>query len=71
MSVTEIQITSEHTDSTTTSCGEWVDDGGRRCGLPAVILDRYVLPSTDGPIEHVRTRCTAGHALHCSVASLA
>jgi hypothetical protein len=44
MSVTEIQFASQHTETTTTSCGEWVDDQGTRCRLPAAILDRYVLP---------------------------
>jgi hypothetical protein len=31
------------------------------CGLPAEVIDRAVLPSTDGPIEHVKTRCITGH----------
>jgi hypothetical protein len=30
------------------------------CGLPAEIIDRVMLPSTDGPIEHVKTRCVTG-----------
>jgi hypothetical protein len=32
------------------------------CGQPADILDRPVLESTDGPVEHVRIRCVNGHA---------
>jgi hypothetical protein len=31
------------------------------CSLPAEILDRMVLESTDGPIEHARTLCLSGH----------
>lgn len=31
------------------------------CGLPAEILDRAVLESTDGPIEHARIACVGGH----------
>jgi hypothetical protein len=30
------------------------------CGLPAEVLDRVTLPSTDGPVEHVKTRCVTG-----------
>jgi hypothetical protein len=35
-----------------TSCPE--------CGRPAEVIDRFTLPSTDGPIEHVKTRCITG-----------
>lgn len=31
------------------------------CGLPGEILDRVVIPSTDGPVEHVRLLCIGGH----------
>jgi hypothetical protein len=31
------------------------------CGRPAEVLDRFVLPSTDGPVEHLKTRCITGH----------
>jgi hypothetical protein len=30
------------------------------CGLPAEVLDRFVLESTNGPVEHLRIRCVAG-----------
>jgi hypothetical protein len=30
------------------------------CGLPAEVLDRFVLEGTDGPVEHVRIRCAKG-----------
>jgi hypothetical protein len=29
-------------------------------GAPAEIVDRFMLPGTDGPIEHVKTRCVTG-----------
>ncbi len=31
------------------------------CDLPAEILDRTVLSSTDGPVEHARIACLGGH----------
>lgn len=31
------------------------------CGEPARVESRFVLESTDGPIEHCRTRCGGGH----------
>jgi len=31
-----------------------------QCGRAAEVLDRFTLPSTDGPIEHVETRCITG-----------
>lgn len=31
------------------------------CDLPAEVLDRVALPSTDGPVEHVRLVCLDGH----------
>lgn len=31
------------------------------CGLPADVLDTYVLMSTDGPVWHTKIRCLAGH----------
>ena len=30
------------------------------CGLPAEVVDRFVLDSTNGPVEHIRIRCAAG-----------
>jgi hypothetical protein len=30
------------------------------CGAPAEVVDRFVLPSTHGPVEHVKTRCVTG-----------
>jgi hypothetical protein len=31
------------------------------CGSPAEIWDRFVLESTDGPVEHVAVRCALRH----------
>lgn len=31
-----------------------------RCGLPAEVIDRVTLQSTDGPVEHIKTRCVTG-----------
>jgi hypothetical protein len=31
------------------------------CRMPAEVVDRFVLPSTDGPVEHVRSWCLEGH----------
>ena len=31
------------------------------CGVPAGVVDRFVLASTSGPVEHVRTWCLEGH----------
>ena len=30
------------------------------CGRPAEVIDRFVLDSTAGPIEHVKIRCSSG-----------
>jgi hypothetical protein len=31
------------------------------CGVPAGVVDRFVLASTSGPADHVRTWCLNGH----------
>ena len=31
------------------------------CQAPAWVHDRWTWPSTDGPVEHVKTGCEAGH----------
>jgi hypothetical protein len=31
------------------------------CGVLAEITERFRLPSTDGPVEHIAVRCAAGH----------
>jgi len=32
-----------------------------RCGLPAEILGRFIMTSTDGPLESVTIKCPVGH----------
>jgi hypothetical protein len=31
------------------------------CQAPAEIIGQWTLDSTDGPVEHVKTRCAVGH----------
>lgn len=33
--------------------------GCPECGAPAEVVDRFVLPSTSGPVEHVRVQCVS------------
>jgi hypothetical protein len=43
-------------------CPAYLDRSGTaRCGLPAVVQDRYAMRSTDGPLESVKIRCPRGH----------
>ena len=32
-----------------------------RCGLPAEILSRFIMASTEGPLESVTIKCPVGH----------
>jgi hypothetical protein len=41
------------------------------CGGPAEVLDRDVLESTDGPVEHARVVCLVRHRFFLPVALLA
>ena len=40
------------------------------CRSIARVLDRFVLESTDGPVEHVRTQCVDRHWFVLPAASL-
>jgi hypothetical protein len=31
------------------------------CGLPAEVLQRSTLQSTEGPVDHVKLQCVTGH----------
>lgn len=31
------------------------------CAAPAEVVDRWVWPSTDGPVAHVATHCARNH----------
>ena len=47
----------------TTTCPE--------CGVPAEIIDRAALESTDGPMEHVKLQCVRRHWFLMPTAMLA
>jgi hypothetical protein len=44
--------------------------GTVRCGLPAEVLYRYAVTSTDGPLECARIHCPNGHWFNGPVESL-
>jgi hypothetical protein len=45
-------------------------DGGARCGLPAEVSRRFIMRSTDGPLESAMNRCPVGHYFNGPVESL-
>jgi hypothetical protein len=52
-------------------CPGYMDNhGAARCGLPALVEDRYALTSTDGPLESARIRCPRGHYFNGPLESL-
>ena len=53
-------------------CPGYMDQRGvPRCGLPAVVEDRYAMTSTDGPQESARIRCPRGHYFNGPLESFA
>jgi hypothetical protein len=43
-------------------CPAYLDDeGAARCGLPAEVQCRFIMDSTDGPVESAMIRCPSGH----------
>jgi hypothetical protein len=43
-------------------CPAYLDEQrGVRCGLPAEVSCRFILNSTDGPLESAMIRCPSGH----------
>ena len=43
-------------------CPAYLDqDGAARCGLPAEVSRRFIMHSTDGPLESAMIGCPAGH----------
>lgn len=53
-------------------CPAYLDgEGAERCGLPAEIESRYIIGSTEGPLESARIRCPRGHWFNGPIASLA
>jgi hypothetical protein len=52
-------------------CPAYLDeDGTRRCGLPAEVRCRFVVRSSDGPVEAATIRCPAGHWFNGAIESL-
>jgi hypothetical protein len=52
-------------------CPAWMDQTGSvRCGLPAEVQGRYLMRSTDGPLESALIRCPRGHCFNGPVESL-
>ena len=50
---------------------EYMDQrGAGRCGLPAAVEYRYLVSSTDGPMESARIRCPRGHCFNGPLESL-
>jgi hypothetical protein len=41
------------------------------CGAQAEVVDRFVLESTDGPIDHAKVRCIDGHWFLLPIEALA
>jgi hypothetical protein len=53
------------------NCPVYVDqESGVRCWLPAEIRCRFIMRSTDGPLESVMIRCSAGHCFNGPIESL-
>lgn len=52
-------------------CPEYLDDVSRvRCGLPAEVLCRYNVESTDGPLQSAKISCPRGHWFNGPIESL-
>ena len=41
------------------------------CSAPAEVVDRFALPSTHGPVEHVKVQCLGRHWFLLPASSLA
>jgi hypothetical protein len=42
-------------------------EGTERCGLPAEVRSRFIMRSTDGPLESAMTRCPVGHVFNAPI----
>ena len=52
-------------------CPAYLDEEGAvRCGLPAEVRCRFIMRSTDGPVEGAVIRCPAGHWFNGPVEAL-
>jgi hypothetical protein len=45
-------------------------EGAVRCGLPAEVRCRFIVRSSDGPLESAMIRCPAGHCFSGPIESL-
>jgi hypothetical protein len=53
-------------------CPAYLDEEGTvRCGLPAEVTCRFIMDSTDGPLESVMIRCPAYHVFNAPIELLA
>jgi hypothetical protein len=53
-------------------CPAYLDqEGAVRCGLPTEVRCRFIMCSTDGPLECAMIRCPAGHWFNGPIESLA
>jgi hypothetical protein len=48
-------------DRSTESSGELDLVVCPECAAPAEVVDRFALPSTEGPVEHVKVQCLSRH----------
>jgi hypothetical protein len=47
------------------ACPAYMDrDGAVRCGLPAEVSCRFIMNSSDGPLESVMIKCPSGHCFN-------
>ena len=52
-------------------CPAYLDqEGAVRCGLPAEVRCRFIMCSSDGPLESAMIRCPAGHGFNGPIESL-
>jgi hypothetical protein len=49
-------------------CPAYLDDeDAARCGLPAEVSRRFVMRSSDGPLESAMIRCPVGHVFNAPI----
>jgi hypothetical protein len=52
-------------------CPAYLDENtGVRCGFPAEVRCRFIMDSTNGPLESVAIRCPSGHFFNGPIESL-
>ena len=52
-------------------CPAYLDEQGIvRCGLPAEVKRRFIMRSTDGPLESAMISCAAGHFFNAPIEHL-